>query len=80
MDSKYKEIIQVVNAYAVIQSTPEIEQFIVNLNAILRLVEQDIARSGAKKKEDDPTEPTEPTDPTEPTTPEEPTPEPTPEA
>lgn len=80
VDSKYKEIIQVVNAYAVIQSTPEIELFIVNLNAILRLVEQDIARSGAKKKEDDPTEPTEPTDPTEPTTPEEPTPEPTPEA
>lgn len=80
VDSKYMEIIQVVNAYAVIQPTEEIEQFIIELNAILRLVEQDIARSGAKKKEDKPTDPTQPTDPTEPTTPDEPTPEPTPEA
>lgn len=51
VDAKYQEIVQVINAYAVIQSTPEIEQFIVNLNAILRLAELDATRGGKQNKD-----------------------------
>ena len=49
IDGIYADIVQIVNAYAVIQSTSVIEQFITDVNAVITLVK----RSAASGSESD---------------------------
>lgn len=53
LDAKYAEIVQTVNAYAVVQPSAEIESYITNLNAVIMLVKQSAATQGKKKEEEE---------------------------
>ena len=53
IDGIYGEIVQIVNAYAVIQSTSVIEQFITDVNAVITLVKRSAAGSGSDETEEE---------------------------
>lgn len=67
IDAKYAEIVQTVNAYAVVQPSPEIQNFITQLNAIIMLVKQSAATLNKGGEEEDPETPTDPETPETPT-------------
>lgn len=73
IDAKYAEIVQMVNAYAVVQPSPEIENYITQLNAIIMLVKQSAATLNKGGEEEDPDTPEEPDTPVESDTPDTPT-------
>lgn len=59
IDGVYAEIVQIVNAYAVIQSTEVIEKFINDVNAVITLVKRSSAAGTATDEEEPETEPDE---------------------
>lgn len=52
LDAKYQEMVQVVNAYAVIQTSEAVEKFITDVNAVIMLVKQAAAGTGNSPKPD----------------------------
>lgn len=52
LDAKYAEIVQTVNAYAVVQPSAEIESYITNLNAVIMLLKQSAATTGKDGKDE----------------------------
>ena len=53
VDAKYAEIVQTVNAYAIVQPSAEIEAFITQVNALITLTKRSAAAMGKEKKEED---------------------------
>ena len=53
IDDIYEGIVQIVNAYAVIQSTSVIEQFITDVNAVITLVKRSAAAGGTTDTEEE---------------------------
>lgn len=53
LDTQYATIIQTVNAYAIVQPTEEIRNFIRNLNAAILLTKQSAATLGKSTKEEE---------------------------
>ena len=53
IDTLYGEIVQIVNAYAVIQSTEVIEQFITDVNAVITLVKRSASSGGDSEEEEE---------------------------
>ena len=51
LDQAYAAIVQIVNAYAVIQSSTQIENFITQVNALVTLVKRSAAKPAAKEEE-----------------------------
>ena len=51
IDAIYAEMVQIVNAYAVIQSSEALEQFITDVNALITLVKRSMANSGSSTSE-----------------------------
>ena len=47
IDAIYAEIVQIVNAYAVIQPSEALEQFITDVNALITLVKRSMANTGS---------------------------------
>lgn len=83
LDAQYAEIVKVVNAYAIVQPTDDINSFITQMNALITLTKRSAASVGKDSKEPDPTNPDTPATPdtpAEPETPDTPTEPATPEA
>ncbi len=73
IDAKYTEIVQTVNAYAIVQPSEDINNFINQVNALLTLTKRSMASMGKDSNQEDPTEPETPDTPETPeggTTPE----------
>lgn len=51
VDTKYAEIVQMVNAYAIVQPSAEIEDFITQMNALITLTKRSAAAQGKGKKD-----------------------------
>ena len=60
IDAQYADIVQTVNAYAIVQPTDEINGFIAQMNALITLTKRSAASVGKGGKEEEPTDPTEP--------------------
>ena len=56
IDGIYSEIAQIVNAYAVIQTSEVIEQFITDVNAVITLVKRSASSGGDSEEEETTTE------------------------
>lgn len=54
IDDVYGQIVQTVNAYAVVQTTPEIETFITQMNALITLTKRTMASLGKTSEEEEP--------------------------
>ena len=59
LDAQYAEIVQTVNAYAIVQPTDEINGFIAQMNALITLTKRSAASVGKGGKEEEPTPETE---------------------
>ena len=59
VDEKYAEIVQTVNAYAIVQPSEDIDAFITQMNALITLTKRSAATMGKEKKEEE-KEPAEP--------------------
>ena len=59
LDAQYAEIVQTVNAYAIVQPTDEINSFIAQMNALITLTKRSAASVGKGGKEEEPTPETE---------------------
>ena len=73
IDAKYSEIVQTVNAYAIVQPSEDINNFINQVNALLTLTKRSMASMGKDSNQEGPTEPETPDTPETPeggTTPE----------
>jgi hypothetical protein len=73
IDAKYSEIVQTVNAYAIVQPSEDINNFINQVNALLTLTKRSMASMGKDSNQEDPTKPETPDTPETPeggTTPE----------
>ena len=55
LDAQYAEIVQTVNAYAIVQPTDEINGFIAQMNALITLTKRSAASVGKGGKEEEPT-------------------------
>lgn len=65
VDAKYAEIIQTVNAYAIVQPTDEIKSFITQMNALITLTKRTASTMGKEEEEVTPETPDTPETPTE---------------
>lgn len=68
IDAKYSEIVQTVNAYAIVQPSEDINNFINQVNALLTLTKRSMASMGKDSNQEYPTKPETPDTPETPET------------